>query len=495
MHSLLTRPIWRSAILASSVVVFDASRAEATPQSSQGKTALPATALPATALRETALPETELLGWPKPERFTLPNGLTVIVQPDRRKLLVAALVAYEYGSRDDPPGYAGLAHLIEHLTFAGTRHTRPYDALNLITRAGATLVNAVTSADRTVYYAEVPPEALPLVLHLESDRLAFALEHWTGKDLLREQRTVEQELRQRLFAGADYPRLRDATWFPVGHAYAAPRLMAGLKTVATLTLDHVRYGFRCGYRPDRATIVLAGNVEVAHARELVERYFGPVNNPGGAPCPRPGHVELGEPGWRVVVGTPLERERVELSWALPPSDDPNYPSAELAARLLAEGDVSRIGTRVAGSFHIGLGFEESDDAALLRVWVDGATGSDLDNIESAMTGEVWRLTSRLATDQELEAVRMSALQDLVLVTERYLSRANLLLTSARRGTGTLFDPNVRAQRLLAVTPESVRSAAQRWLSEPTVVLRVHRENGNPYGAILSRRAPRRLQRP
>jgi predicted Zn-dependent peptidase len=490
MPSLLTRPFWLTATLASSVVVFDAARAEATPPSSQGTNALPENALP-----ENALPETELLEWPKPERFTLPNGLTVIVQPDRRKLLVAALVAYEYGWRDDPPGYAGLAHLVEHLTFAGTRHTRRYDALNLLTRAGATLVNAVTSADRTVYYAEVPPEALPLVLHLESDRLAFALEHWTGKDLLREQRTVEQELRQRLFAGADYPQLRDATWFPVGHAYAAPRLMAELKTVATLTLAHVRYGFRCGYRPDRATIVLAGNVEVAQARELVERYFAPVNNSVAGPCPRTEHVGLGEPGWRVVVGTPLERERIELSWAFPPSNNPDHASAELAARLLAEGDLSRIGTRVAGGHDQGLTWDEYDDAALLRVWVDGATGSDLDGIESAMIAEVRRLTSGVANQEELEAVRMSALQDLVLHTEQYLPRAYLLLTSARRGTGTLFDPNVMAQRLLAVTPESVRSAAQRWLTRPTIVRRVHREQGNPYGAVLSRRAPRKAQRP
>ncbi|WP_437904406.1 insulinase family protein [Sorangium sp. So ce327] len=126
--------------------------------------------------------------------FRLANGLEVLLEEDHRQPTVAVLVAYEIGSRDDPRGYSQLAHLVEHMTYRGSRHMKPFDALSLLERAGVHRMNGVTSPDYTAYYALAPAAALPLALWIESERMAFTLERFNEQALTLEQKIVRNEL-------------------------------------------------------------------------------------------------------------------------------------------------------------------------------------------------------------------------------------------------------------------------------------------------------------
>jgi len=247
--------------------------------------------------------------------FRLDNGLTTIVYTDHSTPTVYMGIWYGVGSKDEPDGKTGFAHLFEHLMFQGTEN-RKGEYFTPFTKAGATGMNGTTSEDRTNYYATVPTGALDMALWMESDRMSHLLGAIT-QDALDEQRgVVQNEKRQgenRPYAGI-YDRQR-AGMYPVGHPYRHS-VIGSMEDLDAASLEDVREWFEKYYGASNAILVLAGDIDLATAKEKVSHYFGGA--PAGGPLVKPQQwiPEIQE-NRKEVMYDRVGQVRISRSWALP----------------------------------------------------------------------------------------------------------------------------------------------------------------------------------
>ena len=278
------------------------------------------------------------------EEFTLDNGLRVIVHTDRKAPIVAVNVWYHVGSKDEPEGRTGFAHLFEHLMFQGSEnfdgeYFEPFE------RVGATGINGTTSFDRTNYFQNVPTTALDMALWMESDRMG----HFVGaitQELLDEQRgVVQNEKRQgrnqpygraweRIFA-ASYPEGHPYAWLPIG----------SMKDLDAATLDDVKDWFRTWYGPNNAVLVLAGDIDVETAREKASRYFGHI--PAGPPLSRRQEwLAARSESTRELLHDRVAQTRIYRTWNVDSLGTAEADHLSLLAQVLGGSASSRLNARL-----------------------------------------------------------------------------------------------------------------------------------------------------
>jgi zinc protease len=207
------------------------------------------------------------------ERFELDNGLTVIVHTDRKAPVVAVSMWYDVGSKHEPAGSTGFAHLFEHIMFNGSENA-PGDYFTWMQDIGATDLNGTTNPDRTNYFQTVPTGALERTLWLEADRMGNLLGAVTQQTLDNQRGVVQNEKRQgdnQPFGLLRYYIFENLT--PRGHPYHHSTI-GSMADLNSASLDRVQSWFRDHYAPNNAVIVLAGDIDAATARPMVERYFG-----------------------------------------------------------------------------------------------------------------------------------------------------------------------------------------------------------------------------
>jgi predicted Zn-dependent peptidase len=249
-------------------------------------------------------------------QFRLPNGLDVILERDDRQPRVAVLVGYDVGSRDDPPGLKGLAHLVEHLTFRRSRHL-PLDAggWRLLQRAGASELNGYTNPDFTAYHSVVPTDALALALYVESERMAFSLEKIDSAAIGVERDLIWRELRAR-DGSAPFELSRTALNLFFGEAHPYYLDAADSTALDAARLLHVRAFFQQNYRPDNAHLVIVGDLELESARALVERYFGPIRS-SSVPRAVRRNVPRQNEARSFVLRKSTSTEQIAVYWPMP----------------------------------------------------------------------------------------------------------------------------------------------------------------------------------
>ncbi len=253
------------------------------------------------------------------EQFTLDNGLTVLVHSDHSTPTVFVGMWYAVGSKNEPPGKTGFAHLFEHLMFQGTAN-RAGEYFSPFRDAGATGMNGTTSEDRTNYFATVPSGALDMALWMESDRMIHLLGA-VDQAVLDEQRgVVQNEKRQsetRPYAKMG-ERIREGL-YPVGHPYRHP-IIGSMEDLDAATVEDVHDWFKTYYGAANVVLVLAGDVTVADAREKVERYFGAA--PAGEPLAYPKKWVPQLAGNREeLMYDRVGQTRITRVWALPGLND------------------------------------------------------------------------------------------------------------------------------------------------------------------------------
>ena len=229
-----------------------------------------------------ATPASESLTSPRFVRWQLPNGLDVVLVPDRSAPIVHTQVWYHVGSKDEVAGRTGFAHLFEHLMFQGSKNA-PGEYFTPIQEVGGDL-NGTTNSERTNYYETVPAESLPLALFMESDRMAALLDVLDETKLANQREVVRNERRQRYENPPDGTAWADlyAALSPEGHPYHHPTIGSHADLQAA-TLDDVSAFFRTWYVPNNATLVVAGDFDVRTARRLVIENLG--GSRGGADPP------------------------------------------------------------------------------------------------------------------------------------------------------------------------------------------------------------------
>jgi zinc protease len=208
------------------------------------------------------------------ETFTLANGLTTIVHTDRKSPVVGVTIYYRVGSKHEPRGRTGFAHLFEHLMFGGSENVPNFDIP--LEAAGSTGTNGSTWYDRTNYVETVPTGALDLALFMESDRMGHLLGAVTQEKLDRQRGVVQNEKRQgdnQPYGLVEY-KLGDAL-FPVGHPYRHSTI-GSMADLDAASLGDVRKWFIDHYGPNNVVLVLSGDIDTAAARPRVERWFGDI---------------------------------------------------------------------------------------------------------------------------------------------------------------------------------------------------------------------------
>src|SRR5262245_44964869 len=287
------------------------------------------------------------------EKYALENGLEVILHEDHRTPIVTVNIWYHVGSKDEPKGKNGFAHLFEHVMFQGSKNVGEDMFFKYLERAGASERNGTTNTDRTNYFETVPSNELALVLWLESDRMGFLLDHADEKTFASQRGGVKNE-RPRYYENAPYGLVGSfsvATLFPKDHPYH-------LTTIGTpedldaAKLDDVRAFFKTYYLPNNATLVIAGDIDKAKARELVDRYFAPLPRGADAPVKRtPMPISLTAEK-RLSVEADVELARVIITWPTPPEFAPGDAELDMVADVLTKGKSSRLYKRLVYDLQI-----------------------------------------------------------------------------------------------------------------------------------------------
>ncbi|WP_437716270.1 pitrilysin family protein [Sorangium sp. So ce448] len=365
------------------------------------------------------------------EKYTLENGLEVVLHEDHRTPVVAVNVWYHVGSKDEPRGKNGFAHLFEHVMFQGSKHVGEDMFFKYLERAGASERNGTTNSDRTNYFETVPANELALVLWLESDRMGWLLDHANDATFTSQRNVVKNERRQN-YENAPYglvPQFLRAAQFPESHPYH-------LLTIGTpedldaAQMDDVKAFFRTFYVPNNATLVVAGDIERDSAKELIQKYFGPIAKgapPPVATKPDPGDLATEK---RLDIEADVELPRVTISWVTPPSFAPGDAELDLVANVLASGKTSRLYKKLVYDLQIAqdvFAFQQSSQlASTFQITATLKKGKSPEQALKLIDAELDRLRKAPPTQDEHDRAQAKVLSELVFSMEQVTARANAI---------------------------------------------------------------------
>jgi predicted Zn-dependent peptidase len=406
-------------------------------------------------------------------RFTLPNGLTVVVHEDHKAPVVAVSVWYHVGSSYEPEGKTGFAHLFEHLMFQGSEnhddeYFKPFELV------GATHMNGTTWFDRTNYFETVPTTALDMALWMESDRMGHLLGA-IGQAQLDEQRgVVQNEKRQgenQPYGRASEMMVADA--FPANHPYHHDTI-GSMADLNAASLGDVKQWFKDYYGAANTVVVLAGDITPAVAKEKMLKYFGDI--PAGPQVPRPQPwVAPRTESTRATMTDNVPQVRIYREWNVPGRGNDDEVRLELAADVLGGSKTSRLYQRLVYqdklADDVSVSVEQHVLASLFQVEVDVKKGVDPARVEAAIADEWRKFLADGPTDDELQRIKTTTRASFVRGLEVVNTQASIL------AQGQLYrdDPGAYLkdfQVLMASTPEDVKATANKWIAKGDYTLTV-----------------------
>jgi zinc protease len=419
------------------------------------------------------------------EKYTLPNGLQVILHVDRKLPMVHVNNWYHVGSKNEKVGRTGFAHLFEHMMFEGSKDANS-KYFGFIEKAGANLfqggVNGTTNEDRTNYFETVPSGSLEYVLWLESDRLATLTDVLTKEKLDNERDIVKNERRQGL-ENQPYGRafmLITENVYPSGHPYSHT-VIGSHEDLTAASVDDVKDFFHTYYTPNNLSLAITGDFDPAEAKRLLEKYYGPIA-PGPA-LDRPKRWVAQLSAEKVIeVNDHVPQERTYFAWPGPGFFDRDDADLDLVSLILTDGLSSRLNKALVYDKQICsdvVSFENSAEiAGFFGVWVTARPGASLAQAEQITTEEIARLAKEGPSATELSRAKTKWEFQYVTGLERiggFGGKADQLNTyNVFLGDPDKFAADVERHR--AVSSESVRAAAGKWLdTRNRVVVRFHPE--------------------
>ena len=345
------------------------------------------------------------------ERFTLPNGLRIVLSHDDRAPIVAVNLWYDVGSRHERPGRTGFAHLFEHLMFSGSAHVAKGEHFQLIASAGGTN-NASTMNDATNYYETLPSHELELALWLEADRMA-SLPAAITQEKLDNQRDVVKNERRSAVDNQPYGTWDEeiqARLYPEGHPYHHPPI-GSMQDLSAASLDDVTSFFATYYAPNNAVLTVAGDFDQPTALAHIERYFGPIpRNPNLPPHPDMSVDPAFGGGQRGDVFDQVELPRVHLAHRIPPLGTVGFRAFEVVSDLLGTGRAARLYRSLVREQQVAqdvvaFTFPWAGGSAMLACWATAKPDVPIERAEAALVAEFDRLATEGPSDAELDRVR------------------------------------------------------------------------------------------
>jgi zinc protease len=415
------------------------------------------------------------------EKFTLPNGLEVILSQDRRLPIVAVNLWYHVGPANEVQGRTGFAHLFEHLMFQGSKHT-PHDShFQMLEAAGATGINGTTDYDRTNYFETVPSNRLELALWIESDRMGYLLDAIDEKEFANQQDVVRNERRQttenRPYGNAEEEVVH--MLYPQSHPYYAS-VIGSHADIQAARLQDAREFFKRYYAPNNASIAIVGDFDPAQTKQLLQKYFGTLKR--GAAVP-PINVQTPKitTERRKVVPDRIELPRVYVAWLTPSVFKPGDADASMAAEVLGGGRASRLYQKLVYDKQIAQSVNAYQQSLLLgsqfQIEATARPGHTAEELEAAINEELESLRTKPVEPRELEQARNVIETGAVTRLENLNGVANML----NEYNHYLHDPGYLQkdiERLRAVTPASLLAFARDQL-QPTARVVVYAVKGEP----------------
>jgi len=409
------------------------------------------------------------------ERYTLPNGLEVILAPDRRVPIVAVNLWYHVGSGHEVYGRSGFAHLFEHMVFQGSKNVGGDQHFAVLKKIGGDSVNGTTNPDRTNYFEVVPSNQLEAALWLESDRMGYLLDPgtFTKKSLDNQIDVVRNERRQN-YDNVPYGKAlfaQFAALYPEGHPYRYLTIGKHEDLVAA-SLDDVKAFFKTWYVPANATLTLVGDFEGPAAKKLIERWFGsfpksakpkPVAVP--APAIRSSEVTITSDDFAKL-------RRITYSWHSPANFAEGDAELDVVANALSQEGPGRLYKALVydrplaqsvSAFQNGMSF-----SGIFTISVTLRSEANLDEVKRIVAEEVARLAKEPLPDKNIARVVANNEALAIRRLEAVLGRANVLQSYNHY----LGDPDRLTwdlDRYRTTTAEKIRATAAKYLTPDRVV--------------------------
>jgi len=386
------------------------------------------------------------------ERFSLPNGLTVVVHQDTSTPMAVVDVMYDVGARDEDPQQTGFAHLFEHLMFGGSINIPTYD--EPLQMAGGEN-NAYTTNDLTNYYIQLPAENLETAFWLESDRMLSLA--FSEKNLDVQRKVVCEEFKEHYLTkpyGDVWHKMRDLAYKK--HPYRWMTIGRELSHIENAQLEDVKNFFFKHYRPSNAILVVAGNVTVEKVKELAEKWFGDIpqgkNNKRNLPT-EPEQQEARK--LEVKANVPLDA--LYKCWHMPARMDSRYYAVDLLTDILGGGGSSRLFQALVKEkqlfsniecYHFG-----STDAGLFTIEGKLVKGVKMAEAEKAVGAELEKLKNEQVKETELQKVKNKTESMIAFEDMSVMNRANSLAYYELLGDAAWM--NEELEKYAAITTEDI----------------------------------------
>jgi len=396
---------------------------------------------------------------------TLANGLRVLTAADRSSPTVAIQVWYHVGSKDDPPGRSGFAHLFEHIMFKSTKNMKS-EMLDRLTEDVGGFNNAFTNDDVTVYYEVVPSNYLETLIWAEAERLSGL--NVDDANFKSERDVVKEEYRQGVLA-PPYGRfeylLQQKSFLE--HPYKRPTI-GSIEDLDAASLQDVQEFHATYYRPDNATLIVVGDFDQAQLDKWVDKYFGPIAKPS-RPLPR---VEVKEPPRkseiRLTEHGSNDLPAVGLTYLTPRQADADSDALRVADTILSAGESSRLYNSLVYNQQLAADINSSaetrEDASLFLLTAVLSEGKKPEDAEKSLLAEVKKLQDAPVSAAELEKAKNQIITDQLRQRETSNGKA-LALGEAAVLLGDPSRVNTDLARLQAVTAADIQRVMKKYFAD------------------------------
>ena len=408
------------------------------------------------------------------EKYTLPNGLTILLHEDHKTPVVAVNLCYKVGSKDEKPGRTGFAHLFEHMMFQGSMH-HDRDFFMPLEKLGADL-NGTTGEDDTIYYETVPSNALELALWLEADRMGFLLPSMTQERLDNQRNVVKNERRESVdnvpYGQAEEVRLK--ALYPANHPYHHS-VIGSMVDLSAARLADVAAFFRTYYVPNNAILCVAGDFQPDQTKAWIKKYFGPF--PRGPEIARlhPATPKLAE-SKQIRINDAVSLPRAELIWPTVPANHPDEPALDMLAAVLGglpkENRLFRTlmyDRQLAAQ--VGAAHPTHLLSGVFEVELLARPGQKLEELVQIAQAEIERLKKEGPTAAEVRKAQNERESALIMGMQSVTRKANVL----NEYMSQLGDPlayQAEIEKVFAVTPDDVKRVAREYLGPRLIELDV-----------------------
>lgn len=416
----------------------------------------------------------------KVEKFKLPNGLTVLLHENHSAPIISYQTWFRVGSKNEEPGFTGIAHLFEHMMFKGAKRYSG-EQFDTILQANGATNNAFTTNDYTGYYEDLPSSKLELVMDIESDRmenLQITKEHLDSeREVVKEERRYRVDnnptgiLREGLYGAAF--RVHPYRWPVIGY----------MQDLGNITVEKANEFFKTYYAPNNAVVSISGDFDSAEAKKLISKYYGDLKSQPIPDKPRPTEPDQLSPRSQ-FLSRPVQNVTFTIAYHTPKAGSDEAYALDLLANILGNGPSSRLYQRLVYKDQqatSAMTFNSThQDAGLFQIFVSMKPGGNFAAAQRAVYGEMWRPRNLLVSDEELQKAKNQVMKGYVDSLKTVHGKAETLaLNEVLFGDYEMLFKDL--DRYNKVTAEQIRAVAKKYLSpekSTLVVLRPARKGGN-----------------